>query len=110
MDITFGDNKLRKYANKDNVGQKKMGADRFRVYKKRLDQIKAAKNLEDLRFAPGKFHELTGDRKGQWSCFLDHPYRLIFTPLEDPIPTDENGIYIWVEVLGVEIIEVVDYH
>lgn len=41
---------------------------------------------------------------------LDHPYRLVFRPLEDPIPTDEDGRYIWAEILGVEIEEVVDYH
>jgi proteic killer suppression protein len=110
MDIKFGDNKLHKYANSDRDGQKKMGANRFKLYKKRLDQIRAAETLEDLRHAPGKFHALKENRKGQWGCDLDHPFRLIFTPQENPIPTDENGIYIWVEILGVEIIEVVDYH
>ena len=110
MDITFGDRKLKEYANSDRNGQKRLGLKRFKIYKKRLDQIKAATTLEDLRFSPGNFHELKGNRKGQWACNLDHPYRLIFSPLENPIPTDKNGIYIWVEILGVEILEVVDYH
>ncbi len=50
------------------------------------------------------------DRKGQWACDLDHPYRLIFTPHETPIPTDPNGRYIWIEIKSVEIVEIVDYH
>lgn len=41
---------------------------------------------------------------------LDHPYRLIFTPQEVPIPINEDGQYIWFEIVGVEIIEIVDYH
>ena len=76
----------------------------------RLDQLRASKTLEDVRYQAGRFHELTGDRKGQWACDLDHPYRLIFKPQENPIPSTEDGNYIWIEILGVEILEIVDYH
>ncbi len=110
MDITFEDNKLKKFANNDKVGQKKLGTIRFKRYKQRLDQLKASKTLEDVRHQPGRFHELTGDRKGQWACDLDYPYRLIFRPQENPIPTDNDGKYIWIEILGVEVIEIEDYH
>lgn len=41
---------------------------------------------------------------------MDNPYRLIFEPHERPIPTDSDGRSIWVEIKGVEIVEVVDYH
>ncbi|OAD90276.1 MULTISPECIES: type II toxin-antitoxin system RelE/ParE family toxin [Flavobacteriaceae] len=110
MDILFGNNKLEKYANSDREGYKKLGVIRFKIYKKRLDQIRAAKNLEDLRYSPGRFHELKENRKGEWACDLDQPYRLIFIPQENPIPTDNHGKFIWVEILGVEIIEIEDYH
>lgn len=69
-----------------------------------------ANTLEDVRNVPGRFHELVDNRKGQWACDLDQPYRLIFIPHEDPIPTDENGKYIWIEINGVELIEVTNYH
>lgn len=110
VDITFDDNNLEKFANNDRVGQKKLGAIRFKKYKQRLDQLKASKTLEDVRNQPGRFHELTGDRKGQWACDLDNPFRLIFKPQENPIPTDDNGKYIWIEILGVEVVEIKDYH
>ena len=110
MNLKFSDNKLEKYANNDQIGSKKLGEKRFKKYKQRLDQLKASKNLEDVRFQPGRFHELTSDRKGQWACDLDHPYRLIFEPQETPIPIDNDGKYIWVEIKGVEIIEIDDYH
>lgn len=67
-------------------------------------------SLEDLRGAAGHFHELTDNRKGQWACDLDQPYRLIFEPKERPIPTDPDGKYIWIEIKAVELIEVVNYH
>jgi len=110
LDIKFGDKKLKKYANDDKAGKKKLGQRMFELYKQRLDQLKASKTLEDLRHHPGKFHELTRDRKGQWACNLVHPYRLIFTVQEDLIPTDDAGKYIWIEIAGVEILEITDYH
>ena len=84
MKITFDNNKLKKYANNDS--------------------------LAEVRYLPGKYHELIGNRKGQWACNLVHPYRLIFEPHEDPIPENENGQYLWIEIKGVEVIEIEDYH
>jgi toxin HigB-1 len=63
-----------------------------------------------VRGIPGHYHELIGDRKGQWACSLDQPYRLVFTPQENPIPTDDNGKYRWIEIKGIEIIEITNYH
>jgi proteic killer suppression protein len=31
-------------------------------------------------------------------------------PQIKPIPTNEHGQFIWIEILAVEIIEIVDYH
>lgn len=110
MDISFNKKQLETYANKDSKGKSKLGPKRFELYKRRLDQLAAAASLEDLRHAPGKFHELKATRKGQWACSLDGSYRLIFTPQEDPIPTNEDGQYIWIEIEAIEIVEIVDYH
>jgi proteic killer suppression protein len=110
LNITFDDRKLEKYANDDREANKKLGARRAELYKKRLDDLKAADNLEDVRYLPGKYHELVGNRKGQWACDLDQPYRLIFIPHEHPIPTNEDGQYIWSEIIGVEVIEIENYH
>lgn len=86
------------------------GRKRAKLFITRLNALLDAVTLEDVRHVPGKFHELTGDRKGQWSCDLGHPYRLIFTPQEVPIPINDHGQYIWLEITSVEIIEIVDYH
>ena len=97
-------------ANNESLAIRKLGSVRARLYKARVDDIDAAITLEDVRHLPGNYHELTADRKGQWACDLDQPYRLIFQPHEDPIPTDVNGKYIWIEITGVEIIEITNYH
>lgn len=110
MEITFANKKLRKLAENYTSCQKELGSIRAKLFLRRLNDLYNAETLEDVRHLPGRFHELTADRKGQWACDLDHPYRLIFEPHEDPIPMDESGRYIWIEIREVEILEIVDYH
>lgn len=110
MNITFKQKKLKDCANNDRLAVKRLGALRARFYKLRLDDLRAATTLEDVRYLPGRYHELTGNRKGQWACDLDQPYRLIFEPHESPVPVNDHGQYIWFEVKGIEVIEIENYH
>ncbi len=110
MIVTFADNKLKKYAENESMCRKKLGELRAKLYLKRLGDLLAAETLEDVRYLPGHYHELVGDRKGQWACNLDQPYRLIFKPHEEPIPEDADGSYVWIEIEGVEILEIDNYH
>ena len=110
MNITFKQKKLREYANNDRLAVQKLGVRRAKLFKVRLDDLRAATTLEDIRHLPGHFHELVGNRKGQWACDLDQPYRLIFEPHELPVPVNEHGQYIWFEIKGIEVIEIEDYH
>lgn len=110
MEVTISDRQLKKVVNDDRKFTKKYGPRRAKLIKQRLDDLTDIETLEEARYLPGRYHELTGDRKGQWACDLDNPHRLIFVPRADPIPTDPDGKYIWVEILAVEITEIVDYH
>jgi len=110
MNITFADNKLLKIVNDDKKMLKVFGKIRADKLRERLTQLKFSVTLEDVRYLPGNYHELVGDRKGQWACDLDQPYRLIFEPHEDPIPVNEKGQYLWIKIIGIEIIEIVNYH
>lgn len=110
MEITFDDKKLEKLANDDRKMHKELGKIRANLLRRRLTQMVDATTLEDVRYLPGNYHELTGNRKGQWACDLDQPYRLVFAPHENPIPTDDDGKYIWLKIKGVEIIEITNYH
>lgn len=110
MEITFKEKELEELANNDKLRLKKMGKIRAGKYKLRLTQLGSAISLQDVKNMPGNYHELVGNLKGKWACDLDQPYRLIFTPHEDPIPIDPDGKYLWLEIHGVEIIEIKDYH
>jgi proteic killer suppression protein len=110
MNISFSDKKFQKIVNDDRKMNKEFGFIRAEKVRVRLTQLEDAATLEAVRFLPGNYHELTGDRKGQWACDLDQPYRLVFKPHEDPIPENRHGQFIWLEILGVEIIEIVNYH
>lgn len=110
MDIFFQNRKLEKIASDQRKCQKELGKVRADLLLRRLRDLYHARTLEDVRYLPGRYHELTESRKGQWACDLDHPYRLVFEPHEDPIPTGEDGRYLWIEIKGVEIIEIVNYH
>ena len=64
----------------------------------RIDNITAADSVEMLVLGRiGRCHPLHGDRKGQYSMDLIHPYRLIFTRVDNKIQI-------------VEVQEIVDYH
>lgn len=110
MKITFDDKWLGKLANDIRKCQKELGQPRAKLYNRRLGDLRNAVTLEDVRHLPGNYHELKGNRKGQWACDLDNPYRLVFRPHEKPVPTDESGKYVWLEIKGVEIIEITNYH
>ncbi len=110
MDIIFADRKIKKCANNDRLALREFGKIRFEIFKKRMTALYMADNLEELRNLPGNWHELKNERKGQWACDLDQPYRLVFEPQEKPIPTDISGKYIWIEIKAVEIIEITNYH
>ena len=83
---------------------------RSKLYLQRIGDLLAAETLETVRHLPGRYHELKENRKGRWACDLDQPYRLIFEPHEKPIPTNPDGQYLWIEIKGVEILEIDDYH
>lgn len=110
MKITFADKKLEKLVNDDRKMIRVLGTIRANILRRRLTQLEDATNLEEIRNLPGNYHELTGNRKGQWGCDLDQPYRLVFFPHENPIPINEDGQFIWLEISGVEVIEIINYH
>lgn len=110
MQVTSQDKKLEAVLTNSINAFKEYGKVRAKTLLRRIQTLIQAPNLECTRCAPGHFHELVGDRKGQWACDIDQPYRLIFEPHEKPIPSDPNGKYIWIEIKGVELIEITNYH
>ena len=77
---------------------------------KRMDQMLDAVTLEDLRYQPGKYHELIGDRQGELAVSLQGLTRLVFRPNHQPPPKKFDGGLDWSQVTAITIIEVTDYH
>ena len=110
MQICFRSKRLRGDCNDSRRLAVRYGRDMAKVIMRRLDDIKAAQTLADLRNLPGRLHELRGNRAGQLSLDLRGPYRLILAPAHDPAPTTPDGGLDWTQVNAVEIIGVEDTH
>jgi plasmid maintenance system killer protein len=83
---------------------------RAKLIRRRLDDLRAAPNLEAMKTLPGRCHELKGDRNFEISFDLDGPYRLILYPAHDPIPLKPDLGLDWKKVTAVVIKEVADTH
>ena len=68
MEVDFANNRIRKDCSLIEAMRKKFGDRRAEVLNTRLKQLLAATSLEDLRNAPGNWHELSQNRKGQISA------------------------------------------
>ena len=95
MEVVSADKRLGECLEHPELFAKVYGPLRAKLICRRLDSIRMADNLAQLKGFPGRFHELTGNRKGQWACDLDQPYRLIL---------EQEGEYV------VTLIEITDYH
>lgn len=113
MDIRFAESKLQKECNDERLLQRKHGARRAKLLMNRLSVLSLATHLSDLGLpyqGPMRCHELTGNRAGQLSIDLDHPYRLIIVPDHDPQPARPDGGLDWNGVTAIKIIEIADTH
>ncbi len=114
MDISFKNKRLEKSFNEGAQLEKIHGTKRAKKIRIRLIELRAAESLMDFwppKSGPSRCHELTqGQRKGQLSVDLDHPYRLIFVPDHNPVPRREDGGLDWSQVTAVIILGVEDTH
>jgi plasmid maintenance system killer protein len=114
MDISFSNKKLEKSFNEGARLVKIHGDFRAKKIRIRMKELRAAESLMDFwppKSPPGRCHELTkGQKSGQLSVDLDHPYRLIFTPDHDPVPTRKEGGLDWSQITSIKILGVEDTH
>ena len=110
MNITFASQTLEDECNNERLLRRKHGNDRAKRIRRRLDDLQAAATLEDMRNLPGRCHELRGTRSGELSLDLDHPYRLVFEPSDNPVPRKPDGGLDWPAIRNIRIIGVIDTH
>lgn len=82
-----------------------------RKLQQRLMELGAAPCLDDIsKLPPPRCHQLKGNRTGQFSVDLDHPYRLIFIPANNPVPEKKDGSLDLARIDSIEIIAIEDTH
>jgi proteic killer suppression protein len=111
LDILFGSHKLEKVFNSQKLLVKEYGDRQAALIRRRLDELQAANALAELRSLPQlRCHELIGNRAGQLSVDLVHPYRLLFEVADEPVPRKADGGLDWTQVTAVMVIGVEDTH
>jgi proteic killer suppression protein len=106
VQVVYADKELARCAGDKAYAVRKMGQRRAEIYLDRINDLQGAADLDSLKNVPGRYHELVGNRAGQWACDLDHPYRLIFKPVMN---SAGNIVGLIVETT-ISILEIVDYH
>ena len=110
MDISFASEKFADEVNVYRLLVRRHGDRRAKLIRRRLDELRAVQTLDEMRSLPApRCHELHGDRSGQLTVDLDHPYRLLFEPAA-PVPQKADGGLDWGGVVAVVVIGVVDTH
>jgi len=80
MEIYFSPSSLEKLINKDDKLRKKYGTKQTDLIRRRLDELEAAANLEELTKIPWlKVHPLKHNRAGQGSVNLDGDWRFFYS-------------------------------
>lgn len=111
MDVLFKTKALQKRCCSEKQRVKYWGKATAKKLGRRLDDLKAASCLEDMRNLPGKCHELKGDLAGLLAIYLVGPQRLILKPADEPIPQKDDGGLDWSQVFRVWIVRIEeDYH
>ena len=111
MEIFYSSRKLKKTLTTSSKLVRKYGKRQANEIQKRITQLDMADTLAQISpFPPTRCHELVGDRAGQLSLDLKHPYRLIIEPANEPIPLKEDGGLDWSQVTEIRIIGVEDTH
>jgi proteic killer suppression protein len=111
VDIFFKTTKLAKVFNEGARLHKEYGAKNAQIIKNRLAVLAGAACLADVPIGPPeRTHLLTGDLGGCYAVDLQHPFRLVFSPADDPLPTKRDGGHDLQKIASIIILQVVDYH
>ena len=111
MDVYFLTKSMQKCCSSDKAMRKKWGDRMAGKLQQRLMELRAADSLSDIsHLPPARCHEMVGDRKGQLSVDLVHPYRLYFAPDHDPVPHKPDGGLDWSRVTRIVVLEIFDPH
>jgi len=110
VEISFSTSKLEKVFNSERK-LKEIYGELAKTIIIRMAVLKNAPTLADVPIEkPDRRHELKYDRAKCFAVDLKQPFRLVFEPLERPIPEKTDGGVDVRAIRGIRILEIVDYH
>ena len=111
MNIQYRKKKLERSVASPGAIKKYYGK-RAKTVKKRLDEIHAAPNLQELMNIPGpNCHPLKGEKAGQFAVNISGNERIIFEINHENIPKKDDGGIDLETVTAIKIISIgEDYH
>ena len=111
MLVSYKNSKLEKEFCDIKLLKRRWGEEQANLIARRLEELRAADNLEVLRTLPQlKAHELKGNRAGQISLDVKNPYRLLIIPDHEETPRKEDGGLDWQKITKVKVLGVEDTH
>jgi proteic killer suppression protein len=110
MKIHYSSEKQEKLLNSSKELTKKFGSENAGKVRRRMDDLRAAQQLETMRMLPGRTHELHGGRAETFAIDLHKGWRMIFEPADDPPPRKPDGGLDWSQITEIRILELEDYH
>ena len=111
VEIYFRTRKLKKACSEEKEIKKRLGEELSKKLQQRMMELQAAGSLADISYIPpARCHELSGNRAGQFSVDLKHPYRLLFIPTVTPVPRMKDGGIDRTRITSIEIIDIIDTH
>jgi proteic killer suppression protein len=114
MELAARNKALRDAITSEAESRRYFGAVMSRKLYLRLAALRAARSLADFwppKSGPERCHELKGDMAGVFSVDLQHPYRLLFKPMEAEKPVDRNNEEErWSRIESIELLCVEDTH
>lgn len=111
MKIYFKTKKLETVCSKKKASVKAVGAKTSQRLLQRMMELKAAYTLNDIsNLPPARCHELSGNRKRQFSVDINRNHRLLFISANNPTPEKVGGGLDKNQITEIEIIEIKDTH
>jgi toxin HigB-1 len=109
VEIGFDDPELERTLSNEKDMVRIFGPQATKKLRIRVSHLLVAQTFNDLRPLPGRWHELSADRVGQWAVDVGHPLRLVIRPTP-PVPVFDDGGIDWSRADRATIVEITDYH
>lgn len=111
MELYYKSSKMKTSCSSEKESNKKWGHELAKKVRLRLTELAGADVLSVIsHLPPPRLHQLENNRKGQFAVVLQGPYRLVFEPYHDPVPTNPDGGIDLTKITKILVLEVIDYH